>query len=381
MKEHQFKVNQFLWFFILLTIVLYYGRVILIPVTFAAMLAMLMSPVCSYFDNKGSHRIVSTIICILILLIAFVFIMGVLITQVSSFQQDIPLIEQKTNEIITSLHNFIESKYNVPVEQQKIILQKQVKGMSQSSSSYFMSFVTGVLGLLANLAIILVFTFLLLYNKERYHTFFVKLVKGNNDAEKKQILEKITLVAQNYLVGRALSILVLFVLYLVALLVIGIKNALLLAIIAAIVNIIPYVGPLMAGVFPVLVALVTKDTLQPAMWVAITFIVIQAIDNYFVTPFVMGGEVNLSALSTIIIIICGGFLWGIAGMILFIPMLSVAKIIFDHVEGLKPYGYLVGDPAGERPTEKFKKWFRNFLRKESSSWCSYMNNFLCIILI
>lgn len=137
-----------------------------------------------------------------------------------------------------------------------------------------------------------------------------------------------------------------------------------LAAIAAIVNIIPYVGPLMAGVFPILVALVTKDTLQPAIWVAITFIIIQAIDNYFVTPFVMGGEVSLSALSTIIIIICGGFLWGIAGMILFIPMLSVAKIIFDHVEGLKPYGYLVGDPAGERPTIKFKRWFSNIWGKK-----------------
>lgn len=364
MRHILLKVNQVLLFWILLTVVLYYGRVILIPATFAAILAMLMSPVCSWFDKKGFHRVASTIICILILLIVFVFVTVVLIAQVTSFQNDFPLIEQKANSIISSIHNYIESEYHVPVEHQKTILQKQVKSITQSSSSYFMSFITGATGLLANLAITLVITFLLLYDKEKYHRFFLRVFTGNDEAEKKVILEKITLVAQNYLVGRALSMLVLFVLYLVALLAIGIKNALLLAAIAAIVNIIPYVGPLMAGVFPVLVALVTKDTFQPAIWVAITFTVIQAIDNYFVTPFVMGGEVSLSALSTILIIICGGFLWGIAGMILFIPMLSIAKIIFDQVEGLKPYGYLVGDPAGEKPTIKLTRWLKNMWGKK-----------------
>lgn len=131
-----------------------------------------------------------------------------------------------------------------------------------------------------------------------------------------------------------------------------------LAALAALVNIVPYLGPFLAGVFPVLVALVTKESFEPAIWVAVSFTVIQAIDNYFVTPFVMGGEVNLSALSTILIIICGGYIWGIAGMILFIPMLSIAKIVFDHIEGLKPYGYLIGDPADESPSLKFKKWFK-----------------------
>lgn len=361
MKYVLSKVNHFLLFWVLLTIVLYYGRVILIPLTFAAMLTMLLSPVCSYFDKKGVPRVVSTIICILILLVVFVFVVAVLIAQVTSLQQDLPLIEQKANTIITSIHNYIERRYQVPVAQQKTILHQQVSNITRSSSSFLMSFITGATTLVAKLAITLVITFLLLYDKEKYHNFFLKLVKGNDDHEKRALFDKITLVAQNYLVGRALSMLVLFVLYLIALVIIGIKNALLLSAIAAIVNIIPYVGPLLAGVFPMMVALVTKVTFEPAIWVVITFTIIQAIDNYFVTPFVMGGEVSLSALATILIIICGGFLWGIAGMILFIPMLSVAKIVFDHVEGLAPYGYLVGDPAGERPTVKLARWFKNLL--------------------
>src|SRR3546814_7175968 len=93
------------------------------------------------------------------------------------------------------------------------------------------------------------------------------------------------------------------------------------------VTLFPYTTLFRSGVFPVIIALVTKDSFEPALWVIITFIIIQGIDNYFVTPFVMGGEVNLSALATILIIICGGYIWGIAGMILFVPMLSIAKIL------------------------------------------------------
>jgi predicted PurR-regulated permease PerM len=77
---------------------------------------------------------------------------------------------------------------------------------------------------------------------------------------------------------------------------------------------------------------------------------------------VLGGEVNLSALSTILIIICGGFVWGIAGMILFIPLLSIVKIVFDHVPSLKPFGYLIGDPSNTKPTEAFKDWFKKIFK-------------------
>jgi predicted PurR-regulated permease PerM len=366
MKDGLLKVNQFLLFWILLTVVLVYGRPILIPVTFAIMLAMLMSPVCRKLDSKGLHRVLSTIICIFILLAVFVFVTGVLIAQIISFRDDLPLIAEKTNSIITSLHDYIEVRYDIPVEQQKTVLQNQVKGFSKSSASYLTGFVTGAAGMFVNLAITLVITFLLLYDKEKYETFFLRLIKGNNDEDKKALLNKITLVAQKYLTGRTLSMLVLFVLYLIALLSIGVKNWLLLAAISALVNIIPYVGPFLASVFPIVVALVNFDSYEPAIWVAITFAIIQAIDNYFVTPYVMGGEVSLSALSTIVIIICGGFIWGIAGMILFIPMLSIAKIVFDHVEKLQPYGYLIADPAGESPTIKFKRWVRKKFGKSSN---------------
>lgn len=358
------KATQFLFFWIALVIVLYYGRVLLIPLTFAAILAMLMTPVCRKLDSLGFHRTLSSLACILILIVVFAFMLFIVFAQVNSFLQDMPMIEQKLNTMIASLHTTLEQRFDIPVEEQKQVLQKQIRNFTESSSSYIGSVATGAVGIIVNAIFIFVICFLLLFGKEKYYNFFLDLMHSTHDDVKESLLNRITLVAQKYLVGRALSMLVLFILYFIALLIIGVNNALLLSLVAALVNIIPYVGPILAGVFPFLAALVAQDSFQPAIWVVISFSVVQGIDNYFVTPFVMGGEVSLSALATILSIICGGFLWGIAGMILFIPLLSIAKIIFDHIESLKPYGYLIGDDREQTPSLQMKNWIRKILGKK-----------------
>lgn len=355
MRDRLIRFNHFLLLWILFTIVLYYGKVILIPVAFGAMLAMLMAPVCSGLDARGLPRTLSVIVCILILLLVFALSIWVVVAQIASFNEDLPLIEQKMRSLAGSLQTTLEKEFRISANLEEQIFGKD-SWFAKGAISQAGPFVKGTLATLGGIAITLVVTFLLLLHKEKYQTFFLKVSGGNSDASKKKMLESITSVAQRYLVGRAISMFILFILYSIALFSIGIKNALLLSAIGALVNIIPYIGPFLAGVFPFFVALVTEDTLQPAIWVVITFTVIQAIDNYFVTPFVLGGEVSLSALSTILGIICGGIVWGIAGMILFIPMLSIAKIVFDHVESLKPYGLLIGD-KGKSTTSRITQWY------------------------
>lgn len=363
MKSLNFKVNQFLLFWILLVVVLIYGKPILIPVAFAAVLAMLMVPLIDFLDRKGWKRVYSTILVIVILL-AFIFmIMMVLVGQVASLKNELPRIEQRANELINYLHDYVQSTFNYSVESQKEYLKGQVKTMGESSATYFTTLLTGVTGVIVQIIITLVVTFLLLYDKEKYRAFFFQILKMEDKGEKHEVLNRITKVSQQYLLGRIISMSILFVLYYIALIAIGVENALLLAGAAAIVNIIPYVGPILAAVFPVIMALVMSDSFEPAIWVIITFSVIQGIDNYFVTPFFMGGEVKLSALSTILIIICGGFVWGIPGMILFVPLLSMAKIVFDHVDSLKPYGTLIGNPDKETPSKRFHKWLRKALKR------------------
>jgi predicted PurR-regulated permease PerM len=362
MKPQLVKINQALLFFVLITVVLYYGRPILVPFFFAGLLAMLMAPVCRKLDNRGWKRVFSCLLCVLILLVVFLFMLGVMAGQISSFASSLPEFEQRTNELIVSLKAFVERQFGVPVAEQTAFLQRETQNMGRFLKTYFTGALRSSVQLLAGLIITLVITFLLLYHKEKYWSFFLKLTPGEEAQKRKQVLDRIGQVAQHYLFGRAISILLLFVLYAIALLIIGIQNALLLAGVAALFNIIPYLGPILAALFPFLVSLVTETSNQPAIWVLVSFCLFQALDNYWVTPYFLGGEVSLSALATIVSMICGGFLWGIAGMILFIPILSIAKIVLDHVPGLEHYGKVIGD-EGQPPSKNFGAWVNRILSR------------------
>jgi predicted PurR-regulated permease PerM len=355
------KTNNYLLLAILVTVVLYFGQPVLIPLAFGALFAMLMAPLCRYLDKK-TNRGLSSFICMMIVMVAILIILGVAAWQVASFVEDMPAIKERTEKFITSAQQFIQETFGVSPEKQKSFMQKQMSTAGESAGAYAGQLLGSISSATGWLVLSLIFTFLFLYNKERYESFFVKIFKNDEPAHVKSIVKKISQVSEQYLLGRTYSILIMFVLYSTGLLIIGIKNALLLAAIASLLTFIPYVGTIFGSIFPVIMALITEDSTTPAIWTAVVMVSIQALDNYFIEPYVVGGEVNLSAFATIFIIVCGGLVWGIPGTILFIPLLAIIKIICDNVESLKPYGYLIGDPDGSKPS-KLKMWIQEKFQK------------------
>jgi predicted PurR-regulated permease PerM len=123
----------------------------------------------------------------------------------------------------------------------------------------------------------------------------------------------------------------------------GINHAIFLGITAALLNVIPYVGVLIGSIIPVALALITKDSIWIAVGALAVCVVVQFLDNNFITPLVIGAAVSVNPLATTIALILGGMMWGLAGMMLFIPLLGMLKVVFDRVDGLKPLGYLIGE--------------------------------------
>lgn len=357
MKSMLIKVNQVLLLVLLATVVLYYGKQFLVPLFLAILLAMLMAPVCRFFDAKGCSRAVSCAISVAILVFALLGLFLIVSFQIYDFTKDLDKIEERAKEMWAGIQSYIEQRFNVAPEKQQQVMDEQVNNMKEGSGGQMGKVAGSITGTIGSLVLSLVFTFLMLFHKEKYHEFFVRVNSHRDPKEVKEVLDQITQVSQQYLTGRILSMIFLFVLYTIAFLIIGLKNALLLSAIAAMLTIIPYVGPVLGGLFPIMTALVSSDSTQTAVWVIAALLIVQVLDNYFVEPLVIGGEVKLTALSTIAAIVAGGFIWGVAGMVLFIPMLSILKIVFDHTEGLKPYGYLVGD-EGKSPSDKIKSWFK-----------------------
>lgn len=350
------RVNQTLLAIVLITGILYFGRIFLIPLIFAILFAMLMLPICRYFDRKGMHRGLSVFICVLILFFSFSIIAATITLQVLSFSEDLPEIKEKGDQFLTAIQGFTQEHFNISSERQSALIKKQMGNAGELVSTIVTGFFSSIAGLLTGIVLILVYTFLLLYNKERYEMFFLKIFQNEEDDHVKNLLQKIGNVSQQYLKGRVITILILSVLYSGGLLLVGIKHAILLGCIAALLTIIPYVGTLLGGLFPLIMALITGPSWESAVWVAVVMLLIQALDNYFLEPYFIGGEVNLSALATILALIAGGILWGIPGMILFIPLLGIGKIIFDNIEKLKPLGFLIGDP--DHKSSRKKRWLK-----------------------
>lgn len=357
MREIFQRLNQYLFFVVLLVLVLYFGKTILVPIAFAGLLAMLMAPVCRFLDGKGFKRGLSSFVCILIILGVLVGMLAIIGGQFAAFKKDYPKIKEKATSLVTDAQQYIERRLGVEPEKQKQIAEDQVKSAKKSSGGLIQKILSGLASTIGSIALTLVYTFLMIYNKEQFETFFLKLYKDEDQEKVKKVVGKIATVSQKYLTGRALSICIIAGMYAVGLSIVGIKNAILLAGVAAILTVIPYLGTVLGGLFPVVMAMATEDSMQPALWAAFVLFFIQTMDNYFIEPNVVGGEVNLSALTSIMSIIVGGLIWGVAGMILFLPMAGIIKIVCDNVEELKPIGYIIGDTGSKEPS-KIKLWIQ-----------------------
>lgn len=182
------------------------------------------------------------------------------------------------------------------------------------------------------------------------------------------VLQETKNAIQSYMVGLLLEAIIVAAMNSAALLFLDVKYAILLGVIGALLNMLPYIGGIIAIALPILIATVTKDGYTTQVGIIIAYLIIQFIDNNIVVPRIVSSQVKINALVSIVIVLLGGALWGVSGMFLSIPFIAVLKIIFDRVDSLKPWGKLLGT---EIPVyHKGQLWngrFRFSRKKESLS--------------
>ena len=196
---------------------------------------------------------------------------------------------------------------------------------------------------LLNAILIPIYIFLILLYKSLFVKFFEKLVSQDNKAKLFDILEQIKVVVKSYIVGLILEMIFISVLTSVGLMIIGVKYAILLGVITGLLNIIPYIGILVAGILTIVATLTGSADLSIIVGVIIVNVIVQLIDNNLLVPLIVSSKVKINALASIVGIIIGGAMAGISGMFLAIPIIAILKVIFDRIESLKPWGYLMGD--------------------------------------
>ena len=356
MKTYPFyiKVTAILLLLTLLFGFLYFAKDFLVPISLAALLAILLTPVITRLQKWGLHRGIAIVIGIILVFIIFGGLIYLISTQVVIFSNDIPALKESVGTKLGKLQNFIEGKTDMSPERQIAWVKNRLSTSIENSGSFITSTVLATTNAIAVIALLPIYIFFFQFYKNKFKQFLFKVNPDDQHYKIENVVTQIKVVVQSYLSGVLIVILVLAVLNTVALMAWGIKYAIFLGIIAAILNIIPYIGILIGNIMAATVAFLTTDSLIYPIGVLATFALIQFIENNFLTPQIVGSKVSINPLATIMALIIGGLLWGVVGMILFIPFLGILKVIFDNIEELQPYGFLLStqddiDNESEKP--------------------------------
>ena len=337
---------------------LYAMQDIIVPLAFAAVVAILLNPLCNRLQKRKVPRILAIIIT---LLLAFIFIgtiMYFLSSQIARFSDSFPMLKEKYHSIQGQIVHWLQNTYGISIQKQTEMLNQGL----EKGKAFLGQTVTTLLGTIGFLFLIPVYVFLFLFYKPLILNFLYEVFAEENSKQVSDILNQTKSSIQSYMVGLLLEALVVAVLNSTALLILGVKYAILIGVIGALLNMIPYLGGLIAIALPVLMATVTKDGYTTQLGVIGAYIFIQFIDNNILVPRIVSSKVQINALISIVAVLLGGSLWGVSGMFLCIPFVAILKIIFDRIDGLKPWGKLLGDEVPTR--HKGEIW--NRMRKRPS---------------
>ncbi|MBK6753002.1 MAG: AI-2E family transporter [Flavobacteriales bacterium] len=319
-----------------------FAEPIIVPVLFALLLAMLLNPVVNFMVRMRVPRILAIALSVLLAMVTLAGLGYFIVTQAGHFSETLPQLKEKLDALMSDGQRWAQQVFNMRSSEVKDAVEKvKDEGMAKGGS-FVGQTLTTVGTLFAFFFLLPVFTFLLLLYKRLLITFISKLFPADEQDAVSDVLGQTKGVVQSYLVGLIFEAAIVTVLNWVGLMLIGVEYALLLAVIGAVLNLIPYVGMIIATILPMVVALATLEP-TAALWVLGLYAFVQFLDNNFIVPNVVASRVQLNALVSILVVMVGGALWGIPGMFLAIPITAMLKVIFDRVPGLEPFGYVLGD--------------------------------------
>lgn len=337
---------------------LYFAREFLMPVAIAAILAALFRPLCEWLEKRKFPRLLTPFICILLI---FLFIGGVFTLlgwQIASLAEDAARIQQRATELLGSLQQYVYDRVGIDKDEQLRILKEQqsmVSGFISSLAGSLMAVFTG--GVLT-----LVYMFLFLYYRNHLLQFVVKLAPPQQKENARQVVTQAADVAQQYLLGLAKMIGCLWIMYSIGFSIVGVPNAIFFAILCGLLEIVPIIGNLTGTSLTLLVSAAQGATSGMLIGIVVVYLIVQFIQGWVLEAIIVGPHVKINPLFTILALVLGELIWGIPGIVLAIPGIAVIKIICDHVEPLKPYGFLFGE-VGTKTENKWMKKIRGWFRR------------------
>lgn len=348
----------------IIMLAIFLGQDIIVPLALAGLMAVLLRPLEGWLMKLGIPKLMAISLAVLFAVLIASAVAVLISMQLADFSDEWPKLKRNIDLFYRDARRWIRREYSVSYRQQAEYLKNaQTKTLENFQAPETLGVVTGPLG---TLILIPIYTFLLLYYRTMLMHFTVVLFAEKHKARVLEVMGEIKSIIQSYMVGLLLETTVVAILNSVGLLILNVQYAMLLGIMAAILNLVPYIGGLVATALAVMVTFISHPEVDVLLGVVGVFIAVQIIDNNFLVPFIVGSKVRINALVSIVGVLIGGALAGLSGMFLSIPAIAMMKVIFDRVDGLKPWGILLGDQTPEQADNNLFRFVKRKKPKEEA---------------
>ncbi|CAM3570195.1 AI-2E family transporter [Elizabethkingia occulta] len=319
------------------------GQDLIIPMIMGLLFAILLVPVCNFLERKlRFNRSISAIVVSVLGLTLIGLILYLIGIQTTSFSEDWPAFQKQITAAFDSIQDWIAHKFGVQKHKQLTYINDLAQKSLSTGTVIVEKMLKSITYILMLIGLTFLFTLFILIYRRQLVRFIIMCFADKHKAIVMDVVNSIQYMVKKYLIGLIIQMVLVTILSFIAYTIIGIKYNFLLAIITGIFNVLPYLGILIATVLGIFVTFATSSAAN-VLWVLVGMVAVHAVDGNIIMPKIVGSQVKLNSLIVIIGLIVGESIWGVMGMFLTIPIMAIAKIIFDRVEDLKPWGYLMGD--------------------------------------
>ncbi|MCZ4222372.1 AI-2E family transporter [Pedobacter rhodius] len=331
---------------IALVTVIVIGRDIIMPLLMAFFISIVLLPVYRFLKKRKVPETLSIILAILLVALFVALIVWFFSNQIGMLVKDFPQIKNNVTQHINSLSDWISRITHYDDKQQKAFIQDKSEDLMNMGTSLAGGAAVTLSGIFVFIGLLPIYIYLMLFYKDILLRFIFMWFTSNDHPKVKEAIYETESIIKSYLIGLLIQVTYMTILLGGILMLIGIKHALLIGVVFAILNLIPYVGALIGNLIGVLLTLTSSQELWPVITVLGVIAFVQFLDNNILMPRIVGSKVKINALFAILGVFIGGSIAGISGMFLALPIVAVLKVIFDRTESFKQWGALLGD---ERP--------------------------------
>ncbi len=328
---------------ILIGFIVVSGKIVIMPLMMSFFFSLVLLPVFRFFRRINAPESIAIFLSILLLIIFGALVVWLFFGQLSNLMSDLPQIQATVLKHLDIFSQWISRNFDISSTAQFQFFREQSNKIFNFAGSRLGGIAGSVSGILLFVGLMPVYIFLIILYRHLFLNFILMCFDGTEKEKIVLITVKTEKMIKSYLLGLLIQIAYLMILLSGVLTLFGMKHALLIGIIFAFLNLIPYLGSLIAIILAVLLTLASSDSLTDILIVLAVIGVVQFLDNNILMPRIVGYQVKINPLVSLVSIIVAGVMVGVSGMFLAMPVVAILKIVFDHTEKLKKFGYLLGD--------------------------------------